>query len=198
MMCSTVPMRIAKIGYILISLLFCALGILLIVTPAVSQTAFGIGVGCALIVFGAVKLIGYFSRDLFRLAFQYDLASGILLILLGSALLISPDRMSAVFGTLWGILILADSLLKLQISLDARRFGLTRWWLILAGAGISALFGILLLFRPTESIRVMTVLFGLSCLADGVLNLGTVLCAVRIIRHQKPDCYETEFEERKN
>lgn len=198
MMCSTVPMRVAKIGYILISLLFCVLGILLIVTPAVSQTAFGIGVGCVLIVFGAVKLIGYFSRDLFRLAFQYDLASGILLILLGSALLISPDRMSAVFGTLWGILILADSLLKLQISLDARRFGLTRWWLILTGAGISALFGILLLFRPTESIRVMTVLFGLSCLADGVLNLGTVLCAVRIIRHQKPDCYETEFEERKN
>lgn len=191
-------MRVAKIGYILISLLFCALGILLIVTPAVSQTAFGIGVGCVLIVFGAVKLIGYFSRDLFRLAFQYDLASGILLILLGSALLISPDRMSAVFGTLWGILILADSLLKLQISLDARRFGLTRWWLILTGAGISALFGILLLFRPSESLRVMTVLFGLSCLADGVLNLGTVLCAVRIIRHQKPDCYETEFEERKN
>ena len=56
----------------------------------------------------------------------------------------------------------------------------------------------MLIFRPSESLRVLTVLFGLSCLTDGLLNLGTVLCAVRIIRHQKPDCYETEFEERKN
>ena len=198
MMCSTVPMRIAKIGYITVSLLLCAFGILLLVTPDVTPAAFGTAAGCAMIVFGTVKLIGYFSRDLFRLAFQYDLASGLLLILLGCVLLISPDRMMTVLCTVWGILILSDGLLKLQIALDAQRFGLKRWWLILTAAIVSALFGAVLIFRPSESLRVLTVLFGLSCLTDGLLNLGTVLCAVRIIRHQKPDCYETEFEERKN
>ena len=194
---STTPMRIAKFGYVAISLLFCVFGILLIAVPAVSPNAFGIAAGCAMIAFGTVKLVGYFSRDLFRLAFQYDLASGILMILLGCILLISPERMLTVLCTVWGILILADSLLKIQISVDARRFGLSRWWLILAVAIVSALFGTTLIFRPTESTRIMTVLLGLSWLTDGILNISTVLCAVRIIRHQKPDCYETEFEERK-
>lgn len=194
---STTPMRIAKFGYVAISLLFCVFGILLIALPSVSSDAFGIAAGCAMIAFGSIKLVGYFSHDLFRLAFQYDLASGILMILLGCILLISPERVLTVLCTVWGILILADSLLKIQISVDARRFGLSRWWLILAVAIISAIFGAALIFRPTESIRVMTVLLGLSWLADGILNISTVLCAVRIIRHQKPDCYETEFEERK-
>lgn len=194
---STTPMRVAKFGYVVISLLFCALGILMIVMPAVSPETFGIALGCAMVIFGAVKLVGYFSHDLFRLAFQYDLASGLLMLLLGCVLLISPDRMLDILCTVFGILILSDSLLKVQISADARRFGLRQWWLILAVAIVSAVFGAILIFRPAESIRIMTVLLGISLFTDGVLNISTALCAVRIIRHQKPDCYETEFEEKK-
>lgn len=194
---STVPMRIAKLGYVAISLLFCMLGVMMIVMPSVSPEAFGIALGCVMVVFGAVKLVGYFSHDLFRLAFQYDLASGLLMLLLGSVLLISPDRMLNILCTVFGILILSDSLLKIQISADARRFGLRRWWLILAVATVSAIFGAILIFRPAESLRVMTVLLGISLFTDGILNLSTALCAVRIVRHQKPDCYETEFEEKK-
>ena len=192
---STTPMRIAKCGYVLISLLFCTLGILLIAVPAISPEAFGIALGCTMVVFGAVKLVGYFSHDLFRLAFQYDLASGLLMLLLGCVLLISPDRMLNNLCTVFGILILSDSLLKIQISVDAYRFGLKRWWLILTAATVSAVFGAILIFRPAESLRIMTVLLGISLFADGVLNISTALCAVRIVRHQKPDCYEAEFSE---
>lgn len=57
---STTPMRVAKFGYVVISLLFCALGILMIVMPAVSPETFGIALGCAMVIFGAVKLVGTF------------------------------------------------------------------------------------------------------------------------------------------
>ena len=193
---STTPMKVAKFGYILSSLFLCALGILLIAMPSLSPDALGIAAGCVMIVFGVVKMIGYFSRDLFRLAFQYDLATGILMLLLGCLLLIAPERMLKVLCTVWGILILSDGLFKVQISVDAQQFGLRHWWLILSVAIVSALFGALLIFRPAESVRVMTVILGLSWLMDGILNISTVLCAVRIIRHQKPDIYESEFEER--
>ncbi|MFQ9732082.1 MAG: hypothetical protein ACLT8X_11075 [Mediterraneibacter faecis] len=33
--------------------------------------------------YGIIKMIGYFSKDLYCLAFQYDLACGIFLIILG-------------------------------------------------------------------------------------------------------------------
>ena len=82
---SVVPMKTAKIGYFVISVLFCVLGIVLITSPDTSVVWLGRLLGVGMIVFGAIKLVGYFSRDLFRLAFQYDLAFGILLIALGIA-----------------------------------------------------------------------------------------------------------------
>ena len=77
---SMTPMRVAKTGYILMSLIFCALGLLFILRPDRSLAVMGGALGFAMIAFGTFKLVGYFSRDLYRLAFQYDLEFGILLI----------------------------------------------------------------------------------------------------------------------
>lgn len=67
-------------------------------------------VGMILIIYGIVKVIGYFSDDLYCLAFQYDLACGLFLIAMG--------------------MILLDALLKIQISKDARKFGLMNHLLV--------------------------------------------------------------------
>ena len=77
---SAIPMRIAKLGYMLLSVFFCGLGVYFIVKPENSVTTIGLIIGIALIVFGGVKLVGYFSRDLYRLAFQFDLQFGILVV----------------------------------------------------------------------------------------------------------------------
>ena len=76
---SVTPMRAAKTGYIIMSVLLCVLGVVLFVWPGVSVAVIGELLGIGMIVFGAVKVAGYLSRDLFRLAFQYDLAFGLLL-----------------------------------------------------------------------------------------------------------------------
>ena len=77
------PIRAAKISYIVTSVAFCVLGVLLIVLRNWSVSFIGVVTGIMLIAFGIVKLLGYFSKDLYRLAFQFDLAFGILLIALG-------------------------------------------------------------------------------------------------------------------
>ena len=45
------------------------------------------------------------------------------------------------------IYILTDGLFKIQIAVDARRFGLRRWWLILTEAILAAILGLVLIFR---------------------------------------------------
>lgn len=195
---STAPMRVAKTGYLAVSVLLMAMGICLICIPDISLQVMGILCGVMLMVFGIFKLVGYFSRDLFRLAFQYDLASGILTVLIGGILLIRPVKMISVLCILVGVLVLADGLFKTQISLDARRFGVTQWWLILAAAVLTGVFGFLLIFRPDEGARVMTVLYGVALLCEGLLNISTMIVAVKIIRHQQPDVIEGEFEERED
>ena len=192
---STTPMRIAKFGYVAISLLFCVFGILLIAVPAVSPNAFGIAAGCAMIAFGTVKLVGYFSRDLFRLAFQYDLVFGILLIALGIIMLVRPGSLMNFICIALGLYILIDGLFKLQIANEARSFGVGSWWLIMTFAIATAVCGFVLLFRPGEGSRVLMTVFGISLLAEGVLNLSTAVTAVKIVKHQKPDVIEVDYTE---
>lgn len=192
---SVTPMRIAKSGYIIMSAVFCIVGILFIARPELSIKIIGRGLGIAMILFGCIKLVGYFSRDLFRLAFQYDLEFGILLIALGVIVLIrSPNVMNFIFIAL-GIAILADGLFKVQIAMDSKRFGIAAWWLILLLAVLTGFVGLLLVFRPVESAHVLTMLLGVSLLAEGILNLCVVVSTVKIVKHQRPDVIESEYRE---
>ena len=148
--------------------------------------------GVLLIAFGCIRIVGYLSKDLYRLAFQYDLAFGILLIVLGCILIWRTDALIHLIGVLLGIFILADSLLKIQIALDSRAFGIRSWWLILTEAIVTALLGFLLLFRPSEGAEVMTILLGAAFLGDGILSLTTVLTAVKIVKKNPPRIIDAE------
>lgn len=192
---SVAPMRTAKIGYIVISSVLCLLGILLIAIPGFSVKALGIICGIILLAFGVIKLIGFFSKDLFRLAFQYDLAFGILMMIIGIFLLVHPDGLMNFICIAMGIFILADALFKVQIALEAKPFGIKEWWLIMAFAVFAGICGLLLLFRPGASARVLTVLVGITLLAEGLLNLCTVITSVKIIHYQQPDVIEADFYE---
>ena len=194
---SVTPMRIAKIGYIVMSVMFCIAGALFIALPDISITMIGISMGIAMIAFGIVKLVGYFSRDLFRLAFQFDLELGILLLVLGLIVLIRPDDLMTFICIALGISILTDGLFKVQIALDSKRFGIKSWWVILALAVVAGTIGVFLIFRSAKSAQFLTVLLGVSILAEGILNLYTVISTVLIIKHQQPDVIEIEYYETK-
>ena len=184
---SVAPMRVAKIGYIAVSAALCFFGVLLIVKPEISLAAFGLFTGIVLIIFGIIKIVGYLSRDLYRLAFQYDLACGILVIALGIMVILEPNDVIDTICLAVGITFLMDGLLKIQISIDAKTFGIRQWWLILSVALLTVVIGVLLVFRTSGSVRALMVLLGISLLADGIMNLTTVLSTVKIIHHQYPD-----------
>lgn len=194
---SVTPMRIAKIGYIVMSVMFCIAGALFIAMPDISITMIGISMGIAMIVFGIAKLVGYFSRDLFRLAFQFDLELGILLLVLGLIVLIRPDDLMTFICIALGISILTDGLFKVQIALDSKKFGIKSWWVILTLAIVAGTIGVFLIFRSAKSAQFLTVLLGVSILAEGILNLYTVISTVLIIKHQQPDAIEIEYSETK-
>ena len=189
---SVTPMRIAKIGYIVMSVLFCAAGILFIAAPELSVSIIGVCIGVAMILFGIVKLIGYFSKDLFRLAFQFDLEFGILMMILGVIVLFNPKNLMAFICVALGISILLDGLFKIRIAMDSKQFGIKSWWLILALAIITGVIGVFLIFDSVIGARTLSVFLGLTLLSEGVLNLYTVISTVLIVKNQMPDVIEVD------
>ena len=178
----------AKSGYIIVSVLLCVLGAALIADPAFSVLLLCRISGLLLALFGAIRIVGYVSKDLYRLAFQYDLAFGILLIALGALMMLRTDKMANVLFSILGIYVLADALLKVQIAIDAKAFGIDSWWLILAAAVVAGVAGFLLVLRPSESAgAVVMISLGAALLAEGALNFITILAAVKIVRRRGPD-----------
>lgn len=190
---SVVPMRVAKLGYIALSSLMCVFGLTIMIWPDISLKVFALCAGITLIAFGVIKVVGYLSRDLYRLAFQYDLAFGVLSIALGLLVMLRPGNVIDTICIAVGLTFLMDGLLKIQISIDARAFGIRQWWLILLVALLAVVIGVLLVFRTAQSARLLMVFLGLSLLTDGIMNLITVLLTVKIIRHQYPDVIDAEF-----
>ena len=86
-----------------------------------------------------------------------------------------------IFG-IFGVLILADALFKIQMSIDAKKFGLSLWWRILLMAILTGVLGVLLLIRPFEAAEFMM----------GILNLCVVIYTVKIIKNQRQDIIDMD------
>ncbi len=183
-MISNKKLRTAKYGYIVISILISAFGITLIAFPKFSVSLLCWIGGVLLILFGLVKIIGYISKDPYRLAFQFDLAFGIFVMALGAVLILRTDELLHIISILFGIGIFADALLKVQIAIDSKNFGIDKWWIILSIAIITGIVGFLLIFRPYASVKLIMILLGISLLSEGILNLITVLSVVKIIENR--------------
>lgn len=174
--------RIAKGGYIASSAALCLAGILLLLRPDVSVLVFCRGLGILLIVCGIFKIFGYLARDLYRLAFQFDLAFGIFVLVIGLIMLLKSSIVIRFANFALGIVVLTDGLFKIQMSVDARRFGLHQWWVIAVAAALTSVFGLLIVLDPIRNTGVISiaVLLGIALIMEGVLNLCVAVWTVKI------------------
>ena len=181
-MCSA---AFVKRGFAAASAAFMAAGLYLLACPGM-PSAVCLFLGVVFVVYGVVKLMGYFSDDLYRLAFQFDLGVGILTILVGAVLLLRLRDRLALLPMVIGAFVLVDSVLRLQTALDARHFGMGKWWVLLAGAAAGAVMGAILLLLVVENGRSLTRLLGLTLLVDGGENLLACLYTVKVPRRSAP------------
>lgn len=177
--------KFARTGYILISILFYLSGIICVVKPDIKGRTAAIAGGVILIAYGIIKIIGYLSKDLYCLAFQYDFACGLFLIVIGIVVLMIGQNFKGHLLSGLGILVLLDSLLCIQTSMDAKRFGLSSWPVILASSVLSGALGVILIVTN------MQIIAGLSLLAEGFMRHYIVLCTV-YLSSEEPSFYENE------
>jgi uncharacterized membrane protein HdeD (DUF308 family) len=168
--------------YNLLTVCLILVGLILLLAPGIALNTVCIVFGIYLIVYGVVKVIGYFAKDVYQLAFQFDLALGIVAAIVGIVFVCRTSSIVQLLSTCIGIVMLVDATLKIQTALDSKRFGISSWWIMLIMAVIVAALGILLILMPGETTRMMIRLIGLNLCLDGVLNLIIVINTVKTDR----------------
>lgn len=174
-----------KIIYSMLAVIFIIFGICLMIRPELSLTIICRLAGALFLIYGFVKINGYFSRDIYELAFQFDFAMGLFSLAIGCALIFFVDGVITFFPTFMGVVILTDAVFKIQTSLDAKRFGLAKWWLILLMAVLAGIAGFLLIIYPQEASGLIIMFVGFNLIIDGILNLWIVIYTVRIMKQTK-------------
>lgn len=188
----------AKIMHLCSAVIFFVAGLLLALVPDFEDSGIfrNIVVGVASIVIGATGIYGYFSNDMYRLAFQQDFALGIFNVLFGILLIINPVQLSVLLPTAVSILTLLDGGNKSQMALEGKNFGISKWYWVLISAVLEIVAGLVLILLAYHELDVrawMGVAMGLV----GVTNFWTTMYTVRVRKntHQILSAY-TENEKK--
>ena len=178
---SQVSVRLARNGYIVVSVLFCLAGVWKCTGYLTDIRLLCTLMGLLCICYGLIKIIGYFSKDLYCLAFQYDFAFGLLLSFLGCILVFRHQLLQSYLYPLMGIFILTDAVFKIQMCMDAKRFGMHQlWWRLMLVAIATGICGALVLIRPYQLSFAMDQWFGSTLICEGILNLLVAIFTVKI------------------
>ncbi len=170
----------AKYSHFSASLLQLLAGISLTVFSEMSNQTMAKVLAAMFILVGATKLLGYFSNDLYKLAFQFDMAIGVFVTVFGVLLLVRPGSFLEALPKVMGLYIILDGVLKLQTAFDARRFGIRFWSVIMATALLVGVMGVLVSLEIMGSVRSEIVLLGASLAIDGAENAWVTMATVKV------------------
>ncbi len=124
-------------------LFYAVCGLLLLLWPDLVLTIATYALAAVLCIAGAVRITEYVRGETLSGMLDYGLTKGLILLLMGILLIARSDLLMTVLPFLWGIAMIAGGFAKVQIAFDLRRVARDRWWLMLLGALVSFLMGIL-------------------------------------------------------
>lgn len=163
-------------SYIFVSALYVVLGIVLVVWPTMSLKMICYGLAAAMIVMGISYGIMYFTKDNLEGFLQMDLVIGIVCLAFGIFILLNPSFLGTVLPFAMGIILLLGAVVKIQSSINMKRLCFKRWYLVLTGALILAVLGIVLLCNPFTEERWRILYIGICLIMDGLVNLVSLVC----------------------
>lgn len=171
----------AKIVHLCSSVIFFVAGLLLALVPDFEGSGIfrNTVVGIAGILIGGAGIYGYFSNDMYRLAFQLDFALGIFNVIFGILLIINPMQVSVLLPTAVSILTLLDGGNKSQMALEGKNFSISKWYWVLISAVLEIVVGIVLILLAYHELDVR-VWMGVAMGLVGVTNFWTTMYTVRV------------------
>ena len=176
----------AKIVHVTASFLLLVAGVMFMAWPDLVATAVRWMLGGVLVVMGGARILGFFANDLYRFAFQYDLALGAFCVIFGVLIVISPEQTQSALPYAIGLYVLLDGLLRMQTALDAKAFGMKQWWGLLTSSAVVSIFGVLVLLGIASNLFSSRLLFGFVLALDGAENIWNTMGTMRV-RVKKQD-----------
>lgn len=174
-----------KKHFVLVSILYIVLGIVLIIWPSLSLKLVCYFFGIMTVLYGVVQLFRYFSINKEFRTFQLDLFVGIICLVFGVFALAKPSIVASILPVIVGIFFLMEAVIKIQNALGLKKGGYDQWWTALAVSVLVAVLGILLLINPFSAMKTFVIVIGICLIADGAASFWSVYCVSKRVKEFK-------------
>lgn len=172
----------SKGSLIISALTFIVLGLVLCIWPQTAMNFICIVAGAALLIGGAWQIIAYLHGKAAAGLAPGSFVSGVFEMLFGLVLVFRPQVVQAAVPLLLSVLLLVDSIVKLQISIDLKRAGYGHWWQSLLASLVIGVAAFIFILDPISSAASIVILIGVAFLVNGVSDLWITLYVSRKIR----------------
>ena len=146
-------------------------GLLLLIWPGLMVEITKWGLIIVLAVYGIIKIISYFRMTPEDGANTIAFAGALLAFSLAIYILIDAASFAEIFPRVWGLIILLGGFMKIQDSIDTLRLHAKGWWIMLIGAVISLVLGIIAVIRPEFILNSIALFLGISLIVEAIIDL---------------------------
>lgn len=171
-------LRQIKWNLVILSFLFIALGIILILWPNEVMRTSCYMLAVMLIIVGVISLINYLRKDISGILYRYDLVVGLSAVLGGILVIIKVDQLLSLIPVVLGFLVTISGILKMQNSVDMLRLGQGTWYVAFCMAILNIIFGIVLLIDPFSR-ELLVYLLGAALIFSGITDLYVTISISR-------------------
>ncbi len=147
-----------------------ALAVLLITDSEATITGISYIIGAVLIAIGALAEINYLKNIKEKIA-DLDIIYGIVCVILGVLVITNPLAIEGVIPFIIGFIIIVNSTIKLQYSLELRKENNELWFSTLILSIVMTICGIVLIFNPFQGRDIVSTIVGIFILIYAVLDL---------------------------
>ena len=156
------------------SVLYLLFGIVMLFFPGLVITSVCYLVGIMFLFVGLSGIVMYMKTEIKTAFTSFTLVMSIIFGAFGVYVLLNPEAFESFLPLVMGIFLLVDSVSKLSMAFDLKKFEYQNWWQMLIVAFILLGCGLLLVFNPFEALAVSVQIIGAILIVDAVSNIFTI------------------------
>ncbi len=154
---------------IIFSVVLILVGLFLLIKPETTLHAISYFIGIALIIWGLIPIIGFFSNKENKNYLEFSFILGVFALIFGIIIMINPDIIGSIIPLLIGIWMVINGVTKLYYSLTINKVSSATISIIISL--VILVCGLILIFNPFKGAILLTKVIGISVIIYSILDL---------------------------
>ena len=183
-----------KMDMVVSAVLCTVLGLVLVIWPQQTIDIVCKALAVGLVILGIVNLASYFGN---RGMHPFSGALGLIVILVGIWIFLSPESIVSVVPIVIGVILVLHGVHDIKMAIETKQNGYDRWWAMLLIAIVSLVFGVLCIVNAFGVVTLAMQFVGVALIYDGVTDLWVVTKAARTAKRmqEEADALDVEYRE---